>query len=168
MEAVRPARGSYAFVDNPASDSTLPGHRSTTQRRDAHSPPDKPAETQGKQPSCGSITLRGGVALTLRKGGNQYFYETLFDSESVPEYGISRSLTRSNSASWTFAVPRSPAPYWRRPEESCRLLRRSLHFETLAVVPAPVPQQRRDSLWNITIFEKFGATVIFERDPDKS
>ena len=79
-----------------------------------------------------------------------------------PKYGISRSLMRGNSASWTFAVPRSPAPYWGRPEESCRLLRRSLRFETLAVVPAPVPQQRRDSLWNITIFEKFGATVIFE------
>ena len=148
MEAVRPARGSYAFVDNPASDSTLPGHRSTTQRRDAHSPPDKPAETQGKQPSCGSITLRGGVALTLRKGGINIFMTLYLVVNPYPKYGISRSLTRGNSASWTFAVPRSPAPHWGRPEESCRLLRRSFRFETLAVVPAPVSQQRRDSLWN--------------------
>ena len=66
-EAVRPAwkrcarRGAAMHsLTTQLSDSTLPGHRSTTQRRDAHSPPDKPAQTQGKQPSCGSVTLRAG------------------------------------------------------------------------------------------------------------
>ena len=44
-EVVRPARGSYAFVDNPASDSAPPGPRSTTLRRDAHLSLDKPAAT---------------------------------------------------------------------------------------------------------------------------